>query len=246
MVEEFYKLKYPDWNPLTEFYLLSQKMIRIDLREIPIFVLNMKEDHKRKAFMTQQLDSLGLKHQFIRAVKCDPSPVGIALSHLKAIKQEGLTPPFLVLEDDCKILMEKSIYRYDLPQETDALYLGHSLFGLRDKKDQYDIRWGQLGNIKYKHYDENYIRIFNMLARHAIIYISDKYVQNAIKANLSALLDNAFTIPGDVMYAEMQPEHIVLSLKEINFYQTKQFGGIELATKNSILSKVQPYTGTEY
>lgn len=221
-------------------------MINIDLREIPIFVLNLEKDRKRKAFMTEQLNLLGLEHQFIRAVKCDPPPIGIALSHLKAIKRQGLTPPFLILEDDCKILPHNFRYRYDVPAETDALYLGHSLFGLRDKKDQYGIRWGQLGNIKYKQYDKKYIRIFNMLARHAIIYISEKYVNNAIEANYSALLDNAFTIPGDVMYAEMQPEHIVLSLKEINFYQASQYGGFETATKKSVLASIKPFTGTNY
>lgn len=221
-------------------------MITIDLREIPIFVLNLKDDRKRKEFMAEQLNMLGLEYQFIRAVKCDPPPIGIALSHLKVLKQEGLEPPFLILEDDCKIVPHNFTYRYDVPSETDALYLGHSLFGLRDKKDQYGIRWGQLGNIKYKQYDKKYIRLFNMLARHAIIYISDKYVESAIEANLSALLENDFTIPGDVMYAEMQPEHVVLSLKEINFYQAGQYGGFETATKKSVLASIKPYTGAEY
>ena len=220
-------------------------MIRIDLREIPIFILNMEEDHERKAFMTEQLNALGLAHRFISAIKCDPPPVGIALSHLKAITRKGLKPPFLILEDDCKILPHKFAYRYDLPQGTDALYLGHSVFGLRDQKDEHGVRWGQQGKTKYRHHDENYIRLFSMLSRHAIIYISDKYVRNAIAANLSALMDNAFSIPGDIMYAEMQPEHVVLSLREICCYQTGQYGGIEAATNISLLSLIPPNTGTE-
>lgn len=219
-------------------------MIRIDLREIPIFVLNMEEDHERKAFMTEQLNALGLEHRFISAVKCDPVAVGITLSHLKTLRQEGLKPPFLILEDDCKILPHRFAYWYDLPQETDALYLGHSVFGLREQKDEYGVRWGQQGNTKYKHYNENYIRVFSMLSRHAILYVSERYFRNAIAANLSALLDYAFSIPGDIMYAEMQPEHLVLSVREISCYQTEEFGGIEAGTNISLLTCIPPYKGT--
>lgn len=224
-------------------------MISIDLREIPIFVLNVKEDQKRKALMTKQLNALGLKHHFISAIECEPKPIGITISHLKTLKQENLKPPFLILEDDCKIFSNKFVYRYDLPQATDALYLGHSDFGLSNEKREGDlrwgagVRWGERGNIKYEHHDKNYIRIFNMLARHAIVYISEKYVNNAIAANLSALLDFPFNIPGDIMYAEMQPAHLVLSPKEISFYQS---GYYEPATRESILSRIQPCEGNEY
>lgn len=125
-------------------------MITVDLREIPIFVLNLKDDHKRRAFMCDQLNALELNHQFIRAVKCNPSPVGIALSHLKTLRQIGRKPPFLILEDDCKIVPHNFIYRYDIPPEIDALYLGHSVFGLQNEKDQQGIRWERRGNVKFK------------------------------------------------------------------------------------------------
>lgn len=221
-------------------------MIRIDLREIPIFVLNLKKEKQRRAFMAHQLNLLGLKYQFIDAVKCDPGPVGIALSHLKTIRQNNLKPPFLILEDDCKIVRKNFNYIYRLPQATDALYLGHSTFGLRDKETPDGVRWGRHDNVKYKFYDDNYIRVFNMLARHAVIYISEKFVENAIKANLLALLGRAFTIPADIEYAEMQPQHLVLSTREVYFYQNKEYGGIEAATRYSIVSKVPPYEGTNY
>lgn len=221
-------------------------MIHIDLREIPIFVLNLTQDKERKAFMSTHLKSLGLKHQFISAVKCDPSPIGIAISHLKTIKQQGLKPPFLVLEDDCKIVRKDFRYTYDMPAETDALYLGHSTFGLRDSKTPDGVRWGRHNNVKYKFYNENYIRVFNMLARHAIIYISEKYVESAIEANLSALLDNPFTIPADIMYAEMQPRHLVLATRDVGYYQNSKYGGIEAATRHSIVSTIPPFKGTNY
>ncbi len=212
-------------------------MIHIDLREIPIFVLNMEEDPESRASMTAQLDTLGLRHQFVSAIKCDPAAVGVSISHLKTLRQKGLTPPFLVLEDDCKFLPDRFSYCYDLPPETDALYLGHSLFGLSDKKDDAGVRWGLHNHAQYAFYDDRYIRILNMLSRHAIVYISDRYMANAIEANLSALLDNPYNIPGDIMYAEMQPKHLVLSPRETTCYQTGKF---EIATRPSLPSCLQP------
>lgn len=220
--------------------------MKLDLREMPIFVLNMKEDTRRKQFMSDQLSELGLNFEFVSAIKASPSPIGVAISHLKIIRNPQLKPPFLVLEDDCRFLMDLFSYEYEVPDETDALYLGHSEFGLRDKKDQYGIRWGEQGNIKYKNYSEQYIRVFNMLARHAVIYLSDKFVSSAIQANLSALLDHDFTIPGDIMYAEMQPSHIILAPKEISCYQSGQYGGVEGATKNSVLDRIPAYEGSDY
>lgn len=241
LVDELQQHRLPTLTFYDSNTRYPTKMISIDLREIPIFVLNLDKDHKRKTFMTEQLNHLGLEHQFIHAIQCDPSPIGVTLSHLKAISQKGLKPPFLVMEDDCKIIPHDFTYCFEVPQETDALYLGHALFGLRDNKDHYGIRWQQRGNVKYTHYDERYIRIFNMLALHAVIYISEKFVNSAIQANLSALLEHPFTIPGDLKYAEIQSEHVVLSVKKINFYQDKQYGGKENATKNSILSIIEAH-----
>ncbi|MBT5559142.1 MAG: hypothetical protein HOJ88_04550 [Proteobacteria bacterium] len=220
--------------------------MKIDIRKIPIFVINLEDAVERRDFMSKQLDELGLDYKFVTAVKADPYPIGIAISHLKTIKQRGLEPPFMVLEDDCLISRNNFPYEYDLPNECDALYLGHSIFGLRDKADQYGIRWGTRNNVKYKHYSEKYIRVFNMLARHAIIYVSRKFVANSIEANLSALLDHDFTIPGDIMYAEMQPEHIVLSPPSVSYRQYAELGGAEAVTEESIVDIMNPYDGVDY
>ena len=220
--------------------------MKVDIRKIPIFVISLEDAVERREFMSKQLDELGLVYKFIPAIKADPYPIGIAISHLKTIKQPGLEPPFMVLEDDCLISKNNFPAEYDIPKECDALYLGQSTFGLRDKVDQYGIRWNAPNNVKYKHYSEKYIRVFNMLGRHAIMYVSRKFVENSIKANLSALLDHDFTIPGDIMYAEMQPDHIVLCPLSVGCIQYAELGGAECATKASIVDIIKPYGGVDY
>ncbi len=80
---------------------MARPMI-VDLREIPILVLNVPDDPRRRDFMRFQLDKFGLEAAFVDGVRCNPRPVGCALSHLKALRQATSEPPFLILEDDCE------------------------------------------------------------------------------------------------------------------------------------------------
>ena len=219
--------------------------MEINCKDMPVYILNLRDDEDRRQFMSDQMERLGLNYQFVQAIKCDPSPIGIALSHLKAIRLNA-RPPFLIVEDDCQFLEEHFTTEFELPDEADALYLGHSEFGLRDEKDQFGVRWGQQGNTKYRHYDADYLRVFNMLARHAIVYLSERYIYSAMEANLGALLDNDFSIPGDIMYAEMQPQHIVLTPNQHICYQSGDYGGVQGATFRSLPNAFPPFEGDEY
>ena len=71
-------------------------MKTIVLKDIPFYILNLKEDFKKKKFMEEQMKDLGLKYTFVSAVKVKPSFVGIALSHLKALKLSEATLPFAI------------------------------------------------------------------------------------------------------------------------------------------------------
>ena len=39
--------------------------MKIDLKKIPFYVINLKEDEKRRVFMKEQLDKLGYNFTFI-------------------------------------------------------------------------------------------------------------------------------------------------------------------------------------
>ena len=119
-----------------------------------------------------------------------------------------------MLEDDCAFLDERFHYTFDVSSKTDALYLGHSLFGLSDTRDKFGLRWGRPDNVQHSDAGEGYIRVFNMLGRHAILYLSQAFVGAAMDAGERALLNRDFPIPGDVQYAEIQPDHTVLATRD--------------------------------
>ena len=56
----------------------------IDLRKIPVLVLNMKEDVAKREFMEGQLKKLGYQCEFIEGIRCEPKSLGCALTHFKA------------------------------------------------------------------------------------------------------------------------------------------------------------------
>ena len=66
----------------------------IDLKKIPILLLNLEEDAERRRFVESQLAAFGLSANVIQGVGCQPSLVGCALSHLRALVLPKLEPPF--------------------------------------------------------------------------------------------------------------------------------------------------------
>ena len=74
-----------------------------------------------------------------------------------------------------------------------------------------------------------------MLARHAIIYLTETFRQRAVEANLRALCHMPYCYPGDLAYAQLQPDHQVLAPHQPWCYQSEIFGGNWMATKKSIL-----------
>lgn len=208
--------------------------MQLDLANMPILVLNLREDTAKRAFMEDQLANLGLAARFVEGIKCKPKPIGCALGHLKALRSAGLEPPFLLLEDDCEFVLTRFRTVFEVPDDTDALYLGHSHFGLRDEPDRYGLRWGQRGNVKFEAVGKDYLRVFNMLARHAIVYVSRNFHRSAITAGMRALFDHDFPTPGDMAYAEIQKDHKVLTTVDPICVQSNRHHGNLRATQHSI------------
>lgn len=213
--------------------------MQLDLRRMPIFVINIPDDTQRRAFMSEQLDALGLEHRYVAGVRCDPKAIGVSLSRLKTLALPEARPPFLVLEDDTRLNLEGHPLRFDVPGDTDALYLGQSRYGLADRPDQYGLRWGRLDNVKYREFDDDYIQPLNMLSAHAIIYVSERYARAAVEANRHALLSNDFPFPGDIAYAEMQERMKVLATRRPLCYQAAEYGGIEQATRPAVVTDAE-------
>ncbi len=209
-------------------------MLKLELSKIPFYVINMEKDQEKRLYIKGQLEELGLQYEFVPGVKVNPHPIGIALSHLKILNNEKFKLPFVILEDDCRFFFDRIQKIIELPDATDGFYLGHSSFGVQERP-QKGIRWGKHDGVKYEIYNNQYLRIHSMLARHGIMYISERFRTNAINANVKALTYYEGNFPGDLAYAAIQSNHVLLSPHQPWCYQSELFWGNWLATKRSIL-----------
>jgi hypothetical protein len=223
---------------------MTQHNRKLDIKEVTFYIINLEKDKSKRLFMKEQMEKMGLKYEFITGIQVSPGIIGVALSHLKALRTKEIQLPFAILEDDCAFIPERIQETIEVPFHTDGLYLGHSYYGVREK-DQYGLQWGKYGAVKYTIYDDDYLRIYSMLARHAIVFLSERFWKNAIKANVKALTYYLFPHPGDMAYAEMQKDHFLLTPHQPWCYQSSDYGGQEDATKRSILDMIQPMDESE-
>jgi hypothetical protein len=168
------------------------------------------------AAMTQRLN---LKAKRIDGPITEPYTIGVAIGYLQLLST--YPTPFLALEDDARELYPLplgSVITH--PSDADAVYLGTSIWGrLRNQS----VRGGVIA----AKYDAHFLRIFNMLSLHAILYINQKYV-NDCYSKIVNWLQNPVGAPDDVI-AENMHRYIIYAVKCPYFYQDD--GGSNLATK---------------
>jgi len=180
--------------------------LRIDLREIPTFILNCAEDRQKRLMLQEQLSELRMNYEFVHTLRVTPGWVGVALGHTKVLRLSRARPPFLVLEDDC-VFNEDFQPVIEVPAEADCLYLSASVFGL-EKPGQ--MSWGKAGGVFWERHDEGFLRVYNMLARHALLYLNAGFHKAVIEAQVEALSNRHFPYMCDIGVAMLQPTHIAL------------------------------------
>jgi len=199
----------------------------IDLRDLTFYIINCQDHLKKRKFMEHQLLDKKLNFEFVTGVVCRPSYVGIALSHLKILRLPNIQVPFVIMEDDCQFT-EAFQYQFEIPDNTDALYLGVSFFGTRSPGE---FSWGVANNTQFRQYNENYLRVYNMLARHGIVYLSQRFHLSTIEASLRALTSYEKPCPADIEYAILQASHLVLTPNNPICYQSEWHRGNHRPTK---------------
>lgn len=130
--------------------------------------------------------------------------VAIAKSHIECLSH-GI--PVLVLEDDCKTTTK---YRNEvkIPDGADAIYLGTSTYGiLRGRADEKGCICSD--------YDEEYVRVYNMLGIHAVLYLTERYRQHVVD-----VLSWRPPLAGcDIPIAMGMKNYNVYAVREPMFYQ---------------------------
>jgi hypothetical protein len=140
----------------------------LDITKVPVYYIG--DSNKNYLRLEGELRRAGFEN-----IKKSPSvintdkKVGVAKAHVLAL-QTALSQnkgPFIILEDDVSI--DDFQREINLPENTDAIYLGLSRWGLRAGK-------GEVGISGIRHNSGLY-RMYNMLAAHAILYVNHDYAQ---------------------------------------------------------------------
>jgi hypothetical protein len=139
--------------------------------------------------------------------------MGVAMAHHQVLSQALLDNnwPFIVLEEDVSLMkgVPDSVH---IPEGADAIYLGASQWGLKNGK-------GGL-HICVERQNGGLYRAYNMLAAHAIMYLSREYVEFLIKG-----IEVFLEIPTnqDKMRAETMKYWDVYALATPLFYQNGRY-----------------------
>lgn len=184
--------------------------MNIDIREIKTFYINLDKHTEKDLAVKNELEKLGIKN-FTRVSGVDmPSnkQAGCASSHYNILA--SATSPLLILEDDCTIY--KQILEIDIPDDADAVYLGLSRWGNKNNRSKVD---------NYSHYPvkgyKNIYRIDGMLATHAILYLSQEYIE--ISRRIAKYCANN-SIHVDVGFTEIHKLYNVYAINQPLFYQS--------------------------
>ena len=182
--------------------------MKIDLTDIPVYYINLDDREEKRKNTETMLKQMGFKFvERFSAIRHEAGRIiGCARSHYEILKSHK--PPFIIIEDDCSLNKEfdKNI---KIPDNADALYLGIS-------------HWGRYLNHSgpYVHItkvDDEIVRVHNMLATHAILYLSESYVDicKRISYNFGYEIENHL----DIGFAEVHRFFNVYSFDEPLFGQ---------------------------
>ena len=180
------------------------------MKNIPAYYIAPRQNVE----LEQKLSDSGFTDvRWIETFRHYKKSFGVAMAHHQALSQALLDDnfPFIVLEEDVSLMRDvpDSVH---IPDGADAIYLGASQWGLKNGKGGLHICVERRNGGLY--------RVYNMLAAHAIMYLSRQYVEFLIKG-----IEVFLEIPTnqDKMRAETIKYWNVYALATPVFYQTGRY-----------------------
>jgi len=195
------------------------------LQELKVVYICPDHDDKyraRKVHMEALLIRSGFPSDRIEHFKSSTEnyPDCLAKANIE-ILTKYMNEPVLILEDDVEFT---GVEEFDMIQEADAIYFGLSIAAGHPTQNHAD------GPCRHIPFSTSQVRIQNMLATHAILYISPGYKQAVIQTILDHMGQRHHT---DVLMSRLHPHFLILANKCPSFYQSALFnaGSEEYYTK---------------
>ena len=138
---------------------------------------SLNTDKIKAESLLNEFDSIGIEnHERIAGTVNENRVLGCGISMHKAVSSALKSLPSLVVEDDVK-RTESYTNIIEVPDETDAVYLGISHWGMSVGGE-----FSTLNGTTRKPYNEDFLRISDMCSLHAVLYISEEYTKAALNA----------------------------------------------------------------
>jgi hypothetical protein len=190
----------------------------MDIRTTDIVFLHGPHRPERRSHIEKILSNKNLNGKCVEGI-CDQGKKSGAISFIRLLKTrlEGEFKPFICLEDDCNTTpwFRNTIA---VPEDTDAVYLGISAYGLHPLTDRAILQ------IDCVPVDNDTVRVFSMLSTHAIFFNTRRWVENCIKC-FELALESDRPESWDIPLARSMKNFKVYALKQPLFYQDASVGG---------------------
>jgi hypothetical protein len=185
--------------------------MEINFQKIPVMWTTCEKESlfQRNTEFLEMSKNLGLTAERINGPITVPYTIGVAKGYIEMLKK--YEPPFLAFEDDARLCPNVKFSNViKIPDDSDAVYFGTSIFG-RIKKQSIP------NGVICSEHDDSYVRIFNQLAFHSILYVNKNYVTNCINY-LEKWLENPVGGCDDPI-AEKMHKHKIYAVNNPWFYQ---------------------------
>jgi len=209
--------------------------MKINLLQVPIIYINLDNDVEKKQSLENLLANMGFKNviRLPAVLNNDKPKIGLASSHFLALNL--FKPPFIILEDDVDIMHFQPFL--EIPDESHALYLGNSQWGYSSGFSGFYLKYSHVSNFP------ELVRIYNMLSSHAILYLSDEYVEMCKKTAFYCSTFEKYPLPFDVPIAYIQRFFNIFAVNRPFFVQTFHKGQMSNAANytNKAITEYQTF-----
>jgi hypothetical protein len=189
------------------------------LIDIPVFFICPSHNEKyiaREKHMYDILQQIGFKSITHYKSGTESYPTCLVKATTDILNNCMNNDPIIILEDDIELFTSlDSNTDIDLPENTDAFYLGFSKDGGSKTRNSHEGP-SIIGKIS-----STYIKIFNMLSAHAILYKSMQYKERVIN-ELNSIVDKKGYY-NDVVLSRLHSEYNIYGYYYPFFYQSVRY-----------------------
>jgi len=166
--------------------------------------------HERKLHMDKLLADMGFTNVHHYKSGTEGYPACLNRANIDILRS-NLDEPVLILEDDVDTT---GMCEFIMPEGVDTIYFGLSARA-GSRTHNWDEGWAQVDT-----HSLTQVRVHNMLAAHAILYVSRAYKEKIIETYAAHMNTPYHT---DVLASRLHPQFMILANRVPTFWQANRF-----------------------